>query len=331
MPERFERLWTLQGGTHDARSKVSESVFCSYDRADKQSCECCGRLNKPKRTLRFLRFAERMESGDHAMREIQEPVACPDNYISLLCPARLHISRIGERPMIFVVTAENRGLFDAEIDEMHRQRKIVFVERLGWKIPVVADMEIDCYDRQDTLYLIAKDRPDTEVLASARLLPTVTPHLMVDLFTGACQGAPPRGPAIWEASRFCTTPRLQHRDTRVPLLWEIICGVMETALLYGIDEVVFAANRALLPLALNCGWQARTLGPTIPDGNDEVTAAAAMITPEGLRCVRQRHGIPVPVTRLYANASACGPQGFECVGFSESAPILHTDRRIGRF
>jgi hypothetical protein len=93
---------------------------------------------------------------------------------------------------------------------------------------------------------------------------------------------------------------------------------METALLYGIDQVIFAANRALLPLALRSGWQARTLGPTLPDDRDQVTAAAALITPEGLRCVRERHDLPVPVMRFHADGGPESPRRFE----SDSAHVL---------
>jgi len=45
--------------------------------------------------------------------------------------------------MLYIVTAENRRLFENDLIEMHRQRKSVFVDRFGWKVPVVGDMEID--------------------------------------------------------------------------------------------------------------------------------------------------------------------------------------------
>jgi acyl-homoserine lactone synthase len=200
--------------------------------------------------------------------------------------------------MIFIVNAENRRLFAAEIGEMHRQRKRVFVDAGGWKVPVVGDMEIDSYDRADTIYLIAKTDLDGPVLASVRLLPTVVPHLMSDLFLDACNGVVPRGPGVWEASRFCAMPTLESQRTRAGLLWEIICGVMETALLFGVEQITFVANAALFPLAFNCGWQAEQLGPTLQYDSDEITAVAVRITPEGLRDVRRRFGIAGPVTRF---------------------------------
>lgn len=212
--------------------------------------------------------------------------------------------------MLFIVTAENRSLFADELAEMHRQRKRVFVDGLGWKIPVVNDMEIDSYDRGDTVYLIAKTEPQGPVTASVRLLPTLGPHLMSDLFRSACGGNPPRGPSIWEVSRFCTAPGVFSRRRRVGLLWEVICGITETALLFGIEHVTFQSNAALLPLVLDCGWCAEPLGPSLPDGDDQITAVTASMTPAGLRNVRQRFGVPRPVTRfITANCSSAIAQG----------------------
>lgn len=200
--------------------------------------------------------------------------------------------------MVFIANAENRCLFGPDLEEMHRHRKVVFVDRAGWRVPVLADRETDAYDRADTMYLLAKEGPDGGLLASVRLLTTTAPHLMSDLFAAACRGGVPRGPTIWEVSRFCTTPVIHDRILRLKLLWEMICAVMETALVYGIDQVVFVANRALLPLAIGCGWDARALGATLRDANDEMTAVVAAITPEGLRRVRARYEVQAPVIRF---------------------------------
>ena len=209
--------------------------------------------------------------------------------------------------MIFLVNGTNRAQFAADLAQMHRHRKIVFVDRAGWRVPVIEDQEIDAYDCEETMYLLGKGEPQGPLLASARLLPTTRPHLIADLFAGACRGGPPRGAAIWEVSRFCTTPELPDRGVRLALLWEIICGVTETALLCGIGQVIFAANRAILPLALKCGWEARPLGETLRDDDDQVTAVAADISTEGLRHVRERHGVPIPVLRFHASTIVCAP------------------------
>lgn len=200
--------------------------------------------------------------------------------------------------MIFIVNAENRDVFDADLRQMHRDRKRVFVDGIGWKVPVRDDMEVDSYDRADTTYLIARCEKDGSVLASSRLLPTVGPHLMSDLFAHACNGQPPSGPRVWEASRFCFTPTRRCRRTRLLLLWQTFCAIMETALLFDIEQITFTANAALLPLALQCGWDAKVLGPTLPDGRDQITAVVVRVTTEGLRAVRKRFGIAGPITRF---------------------------------
>jgi N-acyl-L-homoserine lactone synthetase len=200
--------------------------------------------------------------------------------------------------MVLIANAENRCLFGPDLEEMHRQRKVVFVDRAGWQIPVLADRETDAYDRSDTMYLLAKDEPRGGLLASVRLLTTTAPHLMSDLFAAACRGGVPRGPTIWEVSRFCTAPNILNRARRLKLVWEMVCAVMETALVHGIEQVVFVANRALLPLTIGCGWDARPLGASLRDGSDEITAVIAAITPYGLRRVRERYSVPAPVIRF---------------------------------
>lgn len=205
--------------------------------------------------------------------------------------------------MILVVDAGSRCDFAVDLTEMHCHRKAVFVDRAGWKLPVVSDQEIDRYDLMEgTVYLLCKDEAYGPVLASSRLLATTGPHLMQDLYPASRRPLVPSGPTVWEVSRYCTAPGIKDRNKRLGLLWETICGIMEMALEHGINQVIFAANRALLPLAVKCGWDATTVGPLISDRNDEVTAVVASVTPDGLRKVRDRHGVPAAVVRM----QACG-------------------------
>ena len=65
-----------------------------------------------------------------------------------------------------------------------------------------------------------------------------------------------------------------------------------------VKRVTFSANTALLPISLACGWDAQRLGPTLPDGNDRLTAVSAAIDQEGLHRVRHRFGIVGPVVQF---------------------------------
>ncbi|MBW7947522.1 MAG: autoinducer synthase, partial [Sphingomonadaceae bacterium] len=70
--------------------------------------------------------------------------------------------------MIRFVTAKNRSQHRALLDQMHRDRKRVFVDWLKWDVPVVGDMEIDQYDTDDAIYIIDVDDAGDHV-ASIRL------------------------------------------------------------------------------------------------------------------------------------------------------------------
>src|SRR5436305_7495939 len=103
--------------------------------------------------------------------------------------------------MIQLVTTSDRPRFDRELKEMFRERKRVFVDRLGWEVPVVAgEFEIDQFDTDDAVYFLALDANGTQ-LGSCRLLPTTRPHLMSEVFPHLCERGVPTGPDVWEITR----------------------------------------------------------------------------------------------------------------------------------
>jgi acyl homoserine lactone synthase len=78
----------------------------------------------------------------------------------------------------------------------------VFVERLGWDLKAHNGLELDQFDREDTLYVVALDEAD-DVIGTTRLLPTTRRYLLAEVFPQLLgTQAPPRSPAVWELSRF---------------------------------------------------------------------------------------------------------------------------------
>jgi len=191
--------------------------------------------------------------------------------------------------MIRIVTMENREAHAGALLEMHRQRKAVFVDCLGWDLAVTHGLEIDAYDGRHALYLLSMEKG--RLISSARLLPTTRPHPMSDRFAHLCSHGVPRGPGVWEASRFCVNPAITERASRRAQLGLIIAGILEAGLARSIDRVTFVAGSALLPLALDAGWDARPLGPPSHDGRDTITAVVAEITRAGLAAVRRRYAL----------------------------------------
>ncbi|MBL8544306.1 MAG: hypothetical protein JNJ63_10920 [Hyphomonadaceae bacterium] len=182
--------------------------------------------------------------------------------------------------------------------EMHRQRKAVFIDQLGWRLEESAGLEIDGYDSAGAVYLIEADAPRAPISVSARLLPTTQPHLLGEIFPQLCSEPPPAGPAVWEATRFCPAPGTPNGAPRRAMLGRIIAGIMETGLLFGIEQVTFVASAALAPLAARAGWTVRALGPEQGRGRERLRAFAAEIDSVGLRRVRARHDLSGPLTRF---------------------------------
>ncbi|MEN3746066.1 acyl-homoserine-lactone synthase [Sphingomonas sp. HF-S3] len=148
---------------------------------------------------------------------------------------------------------------DAAMRAMFEARKRVFIDLLGWDLPVLAGKyEVDRYDDVHARYLILTDAHQNH-LASARLLPTTRPHILGDLFAELCDVPPPRGPGTFEITRFCLERNLRAHERR---RWRgaLVAALAHYALDHGITTYTGVAEQAWLDQILQFGWQAEPLG-----------------------------------------------------------------------
>ena len=100
-----------------------------------------------------------------------------------------------------IITGTQATLAGEMMNGLARFRYRIFVEMLGWDLPCRDGLELDQFDREDTVYLVA--RKDAEVVGTARLLPTHRPYLLGEVFPQLMGQQPlPKDPAVWELSRF---------------------------------------------------------------------------------------------------------------------------------
>lgn len=104
-------------------------------------------------------------------------------------------------------TVQTRSLTDMADDcrtNMHRLRAEVFSDRLGWDVKVTDDgLEVDEFDALPSARYIVAEAPDGGVDACWRLLPTLGPNMLRDVFPQLMHGQPvPAAAQIWELSRF---------------------------------------------------------------------------------------------------------------------------------
>lgn len=188
--------------------------------------------------------------------------------------------------MIDFVTAAERTRFAEPLRGMHFDRKRVFVDKLGWEVPVLdGAYEIDEFDNERAVYLLALDADKRRHLGSIRLLPTTGPHLLSEVFADLCDGAPPRGPDIWEITRYCTSPDVE--DPR-PIRGQLMMSVVEFALLHGISRYTAVTHMGFMSQVLAIGWECEPLGLPRQIGSQTLGALSIRISPATLAALRAK-------------------------------------------
>lgn len=113
-----------------------------------------------------------------------------------------------------VVTSTRGELSAADENGMFRLRYEVFHERLGWKVNTHDGMEIDQFDELERAHYILARSPQEGVDACWRILPTLGPNMLRDVFPELLHGQPaPAAADVWELSRFAlATDRLNGTE-----------------------------------------------------------------------------------------------------------------------
>jgi len=181
---------------------------------------------------------------------------------------------------------------DALPRAMFEARKRVFVDLLGWDVPVLGGRyERDQFDTPDASYLmLAGD--DGRHRASARLLPTTRPHILDTLFAELCDEPLPRGETVYEITRFCLDRSLNARCRRAARD-ELIGALATFALDQGITLYTGVAEPGWLDQILAFGWRCRLLGAPRLVAGTRLGAVAIEIDAETPRLL-ERCGIRCP-------------------------------------
>ncbi|MDB5771550.1 MAG: acyl homoserine lactone synthase [Burkholderiales bacterium] len=169
-------------------------------------------------------------------------------------------------------------------------RHKIFIERLGWSLPVEPGKERDQFDHPNTLYVVARDR-EGAICGCARLLPTTEPYLLSEVFPALLAGLPtPRSHDVWELSRFAaaSTTSSSNENTAAntrSLLAAAVAAAMEN----GARRLITVSPLGIERLLQRMGVHAHRAGPPLlVDGKpvfacwieiDEQTIAALGIAP----------------------------------------------------
>jgi N-acyl-L-homoserine lactone synthetase len=149
-------------------------------------------------------------------------------------------------------------------------RREVFVDLLGWDVPVIAGhFELDRFDDPHARYVILVDETGRH-RASARLLPTERPHLLDSFYPDLCDGEIPRGPCTFEITRFCLD-RHQSAHERRAARDRLVSELAITAIVSGIRCYTGVAETPWFHQILGFGWRCRALGAPRVHGRHELS------------------------------------------------------------
>jgi len=205
---------------------------------------------------------------------------------------------MGQR-MLEIVQAGQVGKTGLLFD-MHRLRKRVFKDRLGWDVQVTASgLEVDAFDLPDTVYLLAISK-DQRVIGSWRLLPTTGTTMVHDLWPHFLENLPlPRDRSLWEVSRFAVDCPLddaaEAKEQAQHAIQEMFCGLTELCLLCGIQEVVTLYDMRLARLLQRLDCHPRLVSPRQRVG-DVLCQVGAFVTDAALlEKLRKATGLNTPL------------------------------------
>ncbi len=200
--------------------------------------------------------------------------------------------------MIDLVLPESRLGFAAALMEMHHDRKQVFVDRFGWRLPAKGSwLEVDQFDDDYAIYLLARSSEGRHQ-GSVRLLPSSRPHMLSTLFSNLCPAGVPTGDDCWEISRLVTCPADASGTTILRVHRLLALALVEFAQSNGIRRYTLVAEAHRVPALLSVGWPVTPLGlPTWIDG-EQLQALQIDLPPGTLLEMRSRLRIGDPVLRI---------------------------------
>lgn len=194
--------------------------------------------------------------------------------------------------MIYLVDRRNRAAFDAQLEEMYRQRHQVYVEKRGWKTLARPDKrETDQFDNEDAVYLM-KIADNGTVEGAVRLIDTTKPHLMRNVFSHIVTLGPiPNDPRVYEMTRCYVSDTVSGKPERAQAAGEILAAMEEYGLARGLTDYSVVSDLYFVPFMTVIGDGVKNLGVPYEYGEGKCIAMTFPVNERGLRICRRARGL----------------------------------------
>jgi acyl-homoserine lactone synthase len=195
---------------------------------------------------------------------------------------------------VHVINEANRHLYGDCLEQYFRLRHAIYVEGRGWQALKRPDRrEIDAFDTPHATYLLGLTETG-EVVAGSRLVPTMRPHLMSEVFPRLARYGVPRDKATLEWTRFFVVERLRepHRPSRAAGL--MYCSIVEFCLASNVDRLTVVCEEYWFERLASIGWKPTLLGAGIERDGDRIVGLISEMSSDALACTRRFFDIGAP-------------------------------------
>lgn len=192
---------------------------------------------------------------------------------------------------IHIVNWTNRKVYQTYLERYFQLRHQIYIGERNWRqIERPIPLEIDAFDNEHAIYLLGIDE-DGNVGGSSRLIPTTRPHLLSDVFPMLAEAGPPRGPDIFEWTRFFISPPLRKSGESSLASGIVLCGLLEACLALGIKQMSVVCESFWPDRLRKLGWSLTQLGEILNHADGKIAAILIEVSMDTLATTRAAYGL----------------------------------------
>ncbi|MER3356504.1 MAG: acyl-homoserine-lactone synthase [Hoeflea sp. D1-CHI-28] len=192
---------------------------------------------------------------------------------------------------VHIVDRSNRSAYSRYVEQMFRLRHEIYVGERAWSDLERADgREVDAFDTDDAVYLLGLDS-DKGVVAGSRLVPSLKPHLLSDVFPQLAPHGVPRADRIFEWTRIFVVPGLRCPGQPCLAAGIIYCGIVEFCLKTKVSKLSVVCEPYWFDRLARLGWRPQRLGPPILHHGEPIVGLVLDMSPVALARTRQVYAI----------------------------------------
>lgn len=196
---------------------------------------------------------------------------------------------------IHVIDRSNRTAYAAELEQHFRIRHQIYIAERGWRDLARLDgRELDAFDNDDAVYLLGLLRGGG-VVAGSRLVPSMKPHLMRDVFPQLAPRGVPRADDIFEWTRIFVVPALREPGRPCLAAGIVYSGIVEFCLLQGVRWLSVVCETYWIDRLRGLGWNPQPLGEPIEHRGEMIVGLINDMTLAALEKTRGVYGLNEPV------------------------------------